>query len=100
MRRPLMSSTKRERMPRGSGMSGRLLDTVMCTILVMAGFIPAIHALLAATMRDVDARHKAGHDDDENWRVGVRRLRRQRPYNRSTIVTLAMPPPSHIVCRP
>jgi len=23
-----------------------------------------------------------------------------RPYSRSTIVTLAMPPPSHMVCRP
>jgi hypothetical protein len=31
----------------------------------MAGLVPAIHALLAnAEMKnDVDARHKAGHDD-------------------------------------
>ena len=29
----------------------------------MAGLVPAIHVLLAATAKDVDARHKAGHDD-------------------------------------
>jgi hypothetical protein len=29
---------------------------------VMAGFIPAIHAFLAGA-KDVDARHKAGHDE-------------------------------------
>jgi hypothetical protein len=28
----------------------------------MAGLVPAIHVLLAAK-EDVDARHKAGHDD-------------------------------------
>jgi hypothetical protein len=28
----------------------------------MAGLVPAIHVLLA-TKKDVDARHKAGHDD-------------------------------------
>jgi hypothetical protein len=28
----------------------------------MAGFIPAIHVVLAVTLKDVDARHKAGHD--------------------------------------
>jgi hypothetical protein len=32
----------------------------------MAGLVPAIHVLLAAT-KDVDARHKAGHDESE-WR--------------------------------
>jgi hypothetical protein len=31
---------------------------------VMAGFIPAIHALPRGT-KNVDARHKAGHDDAE-----------------------------------
>jgi hypothetical protein len=30
----------------------------------MAGLVPAIHVLLAAKKKDVDARHKAGHDDD------------------------------------
>jgi hypothetical protein len=29
----------------------------------MAGLVPAIHAFLSA--KDVDARHKAGHDDGE-----------------------------------
>jgi hypothetical protein len=32
---------------------------------VMAGLVPAIHALHAGTQKDVDARHKAGHDDGE-----------------------------------
>jgi hypothetical protein len=30
---------------------------------VMAGLVPAIHVLLAAAPKDVDARHKAGHDE-------------------------------------
>jgi hypothetical protein len=29
---------------------------------VMAGLVPAIHAFLAATVKDVDARDKRGHD--------------------------------------
>jgi hypothetical protein len=29
----------------------------------MAGLIPAIHALRSVEKEDVDARHKAGHDD-------------------------------------
>ena len=28
----------------------------------MAGLVPAIHVLLVMTKKDVDARHKAGHD--------------------------------------
>ena len=28
----------------------------------MAGLVPAIHVLLMATYKGVDARHKAGHD--------------------------------------
>ena len=39
----------------------------------MAGLVPAIHVLLAATAKDVDARHKAGHDEI----VGDRALFRQ-----------------------
>jgi hypothetical protein len=31
----------------------------------MAGLVPAIHVLLAAFKKDVDARHKAGHDAAE-----------------------------------
>jgi hypothetical protein len=30
---------------------------------VMAGLVPAIHVFLAARPEDVDARHKAGHDE-------------------------------------
>jgi hypothetical protein len=29
----------------------------------MAGLVPAIHVLLAASKKDVDARDKRGHDD-------------------------------------
>ncbi|MGF6307372.1 hypothetical protein ABIB82_001482 [Bradyrhizobium sp. i1.8.4] len=29
----------------------------------MAGLVPAIHALLATTTKDVDTRHEAGHDE-------------------------------------
>ena len=36
--------------------------------LVMAGLVPAIHVLLVATIKDVDARHKAGHDGGETAR--------------------------------
>jgi hypothetical protein len=32
--------------------------------IVMAGLVPAIHALIAGG-KDVDARHKAGHDGGE-----------------------------------
>src|SRR6478752_362858 len=31
--------------------------------LVMAGLVPAIHVFLPRKLQDVDARHKAGHDD-------------------------------------
>jgi hypothetical protein len=34
------------------------------TLSVMAGLVPAIHALLVAKKQDVDAQHKAGHDVD------------------------------------
>jgi hypothetical protein len=29
----------------------------------MAGLVPAIHVLLLSGVKDVDARHKAGHDE-------------------------------------
>jgi hypothetical protein len=29
----------------------------------MAGLVPAIHVFVAASPEDVDARHKAGHDE-------------------------------------
>ena len=31
----------------------------------MAGLVPAIHVFIAPRKEDVDARHKAGHDDRE-----------------------------------
>jgi hypothetical protein len=31
----------------------------------MAGLVPAIHALLSHRKKDVDARHKAGHDGNQ-----------------------------------
>jgi len=35
-------------------------------MLVMAGLVPAIHVLTAAERKkDVDARHKAGHDGEK-----------------------------------
>jgi hypothetical protein len=30
----------------------------------MAGLVPAIHVFVAADKKDVDARHKAGHDEN------------------------------------
>jgi hypothetical protein len=30
----------------------------------MAGLVPAIHVFLACGTKDVDARHKAGHDGE------------------------------------
>jgi hypothetical protein len=35
----------------------------------MAGLVPAIHALSAERIKDVDARHKAGHDGEETARL-------------------------------
>jgi len=34
---------------------------------VMAGLVPAIHVLFEANQEDVDARHKAGHDETESF---------------------------------
>jgi|SoimicMinimDraft_13_1059741.scaffolds.fasta_scaffold00878_2 hypothetical protein len=36
----------------------------------MAGLVPAIHVFLRAMRKDVDARHKAGHDDCESRERG------------------------------
>jgi hypothetical protein len=35
----------------------------------MAGLVPAIHVLLAAKKKDVDARNKCGHDEGKVYRV-------------------------------
>jgi hypothetical protein len=34
----------------------------------MAGLVPAIHVLCRAMKEDVDARHKAGHDEESDMR--------------------------------
>jgi hypothetical protein len=34
---------------------------------VMAGLVPAIYVLLPEAKEDVDARHKAGHDEFIMW---------------------------------
>jgi hypothetical protein len=39
-------------------------------IVVMAGLVPAIHAL-ASGKKGVDARHKAGHDDGEAFAPNI-----------------------------
>jgi hypothetical protein len=31
----------------------------------MAGLVPAVHVFAASEKKDVDARHKAGHDGEE-----------------------------------
>jgi hypothetical protein len=58
-----------------------------------ARLCPAIHGLLISDCKDVDARDKPAHDGTTFYLAGY-------VYNRSTIVTLAMPPPSHMVCKP
>jgi hypothetical protein len=40
----------------------RRFDKTIVPLFVMAGLVPAIHALLGET--GVDARHKAGHDGE------------------------------------
>jgi hypothetical protein len=38
----------------------------------MAGLVPAIHVFLVALRKkDVDARHKAGHDESDNTRISI-----------------------------
>ncbi len=40
----------------------------------MAGLVPAIHVFVTSTQKDVDARHKAGHDESVFTKLGVRLL--------------------------
>jgi hypothetical protein len=37
----------------------------------MAGLVPAIHVFVAPTKKDVDARHKAGHDELGFMKLGI-----------------------------
>ena len=41
------------------------------SLLVMAGLVPAIHVFGAVRKKDVDARHKAGHDGRENYSAAL-----------------------------
>src|SRR5580658_9569935 len=58
------------RTPAMAGMAGTVfgargdtgVDTVKLIRVVMAGLAPAIHVFEPLCCRDVDARHKAGHD--------------------------------------
>jgi len=38
-------------------------SSTLTLYIVMAGLVPAIHAFDLFGLEDVDARHKAGHDD-------------------------------------
>ena len=69
---------------------------------VMAGLVPAIHVLLCGTKEDVDARHKAGHDDRRTQPGSTMRLRiahstsyRYEPAATGVIQILRMTPGSH-----
>src|SRR5258705_13215990 len=95
----------------GSGMSGGSVELLIGdSVSVRAGLVPAIPVLLMPMdCKGVDARHKAGHDG-VNFAQFLLHLHRCLPrddtisadasYSLSTIVTLAMPPPSHMVWRP
>ena len=39
-------------------------EAIHTEFIVMAGLVPAIHVFLSRGSEDVDARHKAGHDDN------------------------------------
>src|SRR5271163_649947 len=52
----------------------------------MAGLVPAIHVLLAVSLKDVDARHKAGHDVDR-----LVRSARNHPVSADFTRPLALP---------
>src|ERR1700682_2762178 len=112
MRRPLMPSTKRERMVEGRGMSGR-------AVVVFIGEF--VSPLWPGKSVERVRRPREGGDPSPlafmKW-LGVGSAPKQhrrrfwvpafagttidflQSYSLSTIVTFAMPPPSHMVCRP
>jgi hypothetical protein len=78
-------------------------------VFVMRGLDPRIHPLRKNLSKKMDGRVKPGHDGPVFGTVPALRSSVKnaaaRPghgtvYNLSTIVTLAMPPPSHMVCKP
>jgi hypothetical protein len=60
----------------------------------MAGLVPAIHVFIAAICKDVDARLKAGHDDDAPfaWEeitlpiAGLRERRKRKQLGQGAVV--------------
>jgi hypothetical protein len=49
---------------RGSGAEAARIATLAPSFVVMAGLAPAIHVFaVSQASKNVDARHKAGHDD-------------------------------------
>jgi len=58
----------------------------------MAGLVPAIHAFLCS--QDVDARHKAGHDEEYElvMRKMLYRRAAKKPRSRSAVSRSLMPP--------
>jgi hypothetical protein len=66
--RPSMRRSTRRSGPVSSAEPGRFVGGLGATLFsvdaVMAGLVPAIHVFLACGAKDVDARHKAGHDDE------------------------------------
>ena len=49
--------------PKDGVLSHAYVPATHVLALVMAGLVPAIHVFAVARPQDVDARHKAGHDD-------------------------------------
>jgi hypothetical protein len=43
----------------------------------MAGLVPAIHVFVPRCFKDVDARHKAGHDELRGKRLRLKEAARQ-----------------------
>jgi hypothetical protein len=43
--------------------NARRVNALLSRKTVMAGLVPAIHVLLAAVKKGVDARNKCGHDE-------------------------------------
>jgi hypothetical protein len=52
-----------------------MTSSVEPAYFVVAGLVPAIHVLLHEGKKDVDARHKAGHDELSIGRIFGRSLR-------------------------
>jgi hypothetical protein len=62
----------------------------------MAGLVPAIHVFLRVTKekKDVDARHKAGHDDGigQRFHLSIPRRHRRQPCHRADVTGIREPP--------